>query len=391
MYKLQNFNNEQFLKHYWQQKPLVIKQGFKNFIDPVDEHLLAGLTEEDEVDSRIVSCDNQKWQVTHGPFDDINQHLLGAWSLLVQSVDHYLPEADQLMRAFDFIPYWRMDDLMVSYSNAQAGVGPHLDQYDVFIIQGKGTRRWQVGLPADFQKTQPHCDLSQITGFEPVIDEVLSAGDILYIPPNHPHNGVALEECLNYSVGFRAPTTQELLSSFADHAIDNNMLTNRYSDKEISTRQYSGEIKQQELAAFKAMLQDALQSDQLEQWLPNFMSQSKVLAQSHLVQDSVTPEQITEELKLGSVFVRAPGIKPVFIEQKAEQDVVQSDTFRFYIEGQQFSVVNSSVANNEAKLVKNFLCNPKFNDSVENNAYKRLFFTQLLSTLVNSGFWYIDE
>lgn len=382
MYQLQNVNIITFLQEYWQQKPLVIKQGFDNFSDPLDENLLAGLTEEESVDSRIVSVDKQKWQVAHGPYDDINQHCIGAWSLLVQSVDHYIPEADQLMRAFDFIPHWRMDDLMVSYSNAQAGVGPHLDQYDVFIIQGKGSRRWQVGLPAEFETIHPHCDLSQITEFDAVIDEVLTAGDILYIPANHPHNGVALEECLNYSVGFRAPSQQEILSSFADHAIDHNVLTQRYTDKALTKRQYSGEIKHQELADFRELLQKSLQSNHFEQWLASFMSQSKVLVEQELEdEDNFSPQQIAEELQQGATFIRAPGVKPVFVEQASESIT----EFNFYIEGQKFSVPCTS-----ATLVKNFLSNTEFTDSIKLNHHKCLFFTELLSTLVNSGYWYIS-
>ena len=114
---LNGFDIKDFLENYWQKKPLVIKQGFANFIDPLDENDLAGLSQELCIDSRIVSQTNNTWQVSHGPFEDVNEHCLGAWSLLVQSVDHFIPEADQLMRAFDFIPHWRMDDLMVSFSN----------------------------------------------------------------------------------------------------------------------------------------------------------------------------------------------------------------------------------------------------------------------------------
>ncbi|MGJ8680707.1 cupin domain-containing protein [Paraglaciecola sp.] len=381
MYTLNNLDIDIFLKEYWQQKPLVIKNGFRDFYDPVDEHELAGLTEEESVDSRIVSFNKNQWQVTHGPYEDINQHCVGAWSLLVQSVDHYIPEADELMRAFDFIPHWRMDDLMVSYSNAEAGVGPHLDQYDVFIIQGKGTRRWQVGLPSDFTKITPHADLSQISGFEPAIDQVLSAGDVLYIPANHPHNGVALEECLNYSVGFRAPSQQEMMSSFADYAIDQNILNNRYQDQALSKRKFSGEIKQQEIANFQQLLHNALQTDHFSNWLVNYMSQSKVLAETHDSEENYTDNEISLLLKEGNCFVRAPGIKPVFIQQ----DLNRLSTFEFFIEGQKFSVPSK-----HADFVKNFLYSANFVDSSENNLHECLFFTQLLSTLVNSGYWYLD-
>lgn len=383
MYSLNNIDIKQFLSQYWQKKPLVIKQGFADFIDPLDENDLAGLSQEPSVDSRIVSKTLESWQVSHGPFEDINQYCLGAWSLLVQSVDHFIPEADELMRAFDFIPHWRMDDLMVSFSNKQAGVGPHLDQYDVFIIQGKGSRRWQVGLPGNFESVRPHKDLSQITGFEPVINQVLLPGDIIYIPANHPHNGEALEECLNYSVGFRAPSQQEMLSSLADYAIDNELFNERYTDKEVVLRDFSGEIKLQEVARFRLMLQQLLETDQFSNWTAQFLSQS-VEKQEFEEQDiqQFTDQEIAEKLKTGVQFFRSPGIKAVFVEQQSSS--IQE--FIFYIQGEAFSVPLE-----DKELVIDFLNCPIFHLKNANVYQSSMFFTQLVTTLVNSGYWYPDD
>lgn len=383
MYSLNNIDIKQFLKQYWQKKPLVIKQGFIDFVDPLDENDLAGLSQEPSVDSRVVSNSQETWQVSHGPFDDINAYCTGAWSLLVQSVDHFMPEADELMRAFNFIPHWRMDDLMVSYSNSNAGVGPHLDQYDVFIIQGKGSRRWQVGLPGNFESIRPHKDLSQITGFEPVIDEVLMPGDIIYIPANHPHNGTALEECLNYSVGFRAPSQQEMLSSFADFAIDNNLFNKRYTDKEILAREFSGEIKQQEIVRFREMLQQLLETDQFSNWTTQFLSQGGQKQQYDEPDNtSFSPQEIDEKLKAGEQFFRSPGIKGVFAEQQASN--IQD--FTFYIQGEAFSVPLA-----DKDLVTNFLNQPSFCLQDTNLDESSMFFTQLVTTMVNSGYWYPED
>jgi 50S ribosomal protein L16 3-hydroxylase len=383
MYSLNNFDIKQFLNQYWQQKPLIIKQGFANFIDPLDEHELAGLSQETYIDSRIVSQTDKTWQVSHGPFEDINTYCSGAWSLLVQSVDNFIPEADQLMRAFDFIPHWRMDDLMVSFSNKNAGVGPHLDQYDVFIIQGKGSRRWQVGLPGDFDSISAHKDLSQITGFDPIIDQVLMPGDIIYIPANHPHNGVALEECLNYSVGFRAPSQQEMLSSLADYAIDNNLFNERYTDKEIITRNFSGEIKLQEIARFKQMFQQLLETDHFSTWTAQFLSQS-VEKQAFDEQDiqKFSHQEIAEMLNTTVKFVRCPGIKAVFVEQQSPN--IQD--FTFYIQGEVFSVPLAG-----KDLVTDFLNCPVFNPQNTNSDVNSMFFTQFVTTMVNTGYWYPDD
>lgn len=380
MYQLNQFDKETFLKEYWQKKPLLIKQGFPDFADPLTEHELAGLAQEGDVDSRIVSFHQEQWQVTHGPFEDINAACTGAWSLLVQSVDHFSSEADQLMRAFDFIPHWRMDDLMVSYSNRGAGVGAHIDQYDVFIIQGKGSRHWQVGLPGKFESMKPHKDLNQISPFSPIIDEVLHPGDIVYIPPNHPHNGQALEACLNYSVGFRAPSAQQMLSSFTDYAIDNNILSQLYQDGQMDSRDFSGEIKQQEAQRLQAFLQQALQSDHFLNWLPSFMSQSLDIQEDEIHDSSdYTHQDILERLSSGATFCRTPGIKPVFIEKHMDKDQL----FSFFIEGTEYSVPQIGT-----ELVKKFLNMHSFDKNVENNCHNCLFFTQLLTTLVNSGYWY---
>jgi 50S ribosomal protein L16 3-hydroxylase len=385
MYSQNNIDIKKFLSQYWQKKPVVIKQGFDNFIDPLDEHDLAGLSQEPSIDSRIVSHTDNGWQVSHGPFEDVNSFCLGAWSLLVQSVDHFIPEADELMRAFDFIPHWRMDDLMVSFSNNDAGVGPHLDQYDVFIIQGKGSRRWQVGLPGDFDTINIHKDLSQISGFEPIIDQVLETGDIIYIPANHPHNGVALEECLNYSVGFRAPSQQEMLSSLADFAIDNNLFTERYTDEEIAPREFSGEIKQQEVARFKHMLQQLLETEQFSNWTAQFLSQGgdkqDFDKQYFDEQDmhNFSHQDIDAKLKAGEQFVRYPGIKAVFVEQQP----THIEDFMFYLQGEPYSVPLK-----DKDLVIDFLNRAVF--SLENNNLDQssMFFTQLVTTMVNSGYWY---
>ena len=385
MYQLTNFDPSYFLENYWQKKPIILKGVFQDFVDPIDENELAGLSEEDQVDSRIVSCQNSTWQVNHGPFEDINEHCIGAWSLLVQAVDHFLPEADQLMRAFDFIPIWRMDDLMVSFSNKGAGVGPHLDQYDVFIIQGKGSRRWQVGLPGDFDVNNPHKDLSQISAFEPIIDQVLLPGDVIYIPANHPHNGVALEECLNYSVGFRGPSQQEMLSSLADFAIDNNLFNERYKDDALVPRDLSGEIKQQEVEKFKYMLQQVLETDQFSDWTAQFLSQGGEKQQPD-EQDiqNFSLHDIDDKLKRGVLFVRCPGVKAVFVEQQTHN----IQYFTFYIQGEAFSVPLEG-----RDLVTEFLNHPFFqlqNTDSDSNQVS-MYFSQLVATLVNTGYWYPDD
>lgn len=379
-YVLNNFDKTQFLQTHWQKKPVVLRQAFANFSDPLDEHELAGLAEDHEIDARVVSCHDGTWSVTHGPIDDFDEVCTGAWSLLVQSVDHQIPCANALMAAFDFIPHWRMDDLMVSFSNQGAGVGAHIDQYDVFIIQGKGSRRWQVGSPGDYSEHFPHPDLRQIEDFDPLIDEVLLPGDVIYIPPGYPHKGVALEECLNYSVGFRAPSQQEMLSSLADFAIDKGLFNLRYKDNNLSQREFSAEIKQQELSAFKDMFRQLVDSTHFTTWLGHYMSQSQEEgAFDDPDTDTFEAQQIIEMLNSGVCFVRQLGLKPVFIE---DQNQTGQD-FTFYLEGQSFTAPAPAEA-----LVKSFLNSAQWCNKVDTSDQSSVFFIRTVTTMVNAGYWY---
>ncbi len=212
-----------FLERHWQKRPVVLKRGFTNFIDPLSPDELAGLAMESEIDSRLVSHQDGKWQVSHGPFESYDHLGESNWSLLVQAVNHWHEPTAALMRPFRALPDWRIDDLMISFSVPGGGVGPHLDQYDVFIIQGTGRRRWRVGEKLQMRQHCPHPDLLQVDPFEAIIDEELEPGDILYIPPGFPHEGYALENAMNYSVGFRAPNSRELISGFADYVLQREL------------------------------------------------------------------------------------------------------------------------------------------------------------------------
>jgi 50S ribosomal protein L16 3-hydroxylase len=380
MQQLQHFDMQDFLHHYWQQRPLLIKQGFSHFVDPIDENELAGLALEEHIDSRLVSFHRNRWQVTQGPFADVNALCKGKWSLLVQGVDQHCPTADELMQAFNFLPNWRMTDLLVSFSSPGSGVGPHIDQYDVFIIQGKGSRRWQVGLPGDYNESRPHPNLKQISAFEAVIDVEMQSGDILYIPPHHPHNGVASTYCLNYSVGFRAPNPQEMLASLADYAAEKQIFSERYSDPQIPTRLLASEIKLQEIQAIQQSLQDVLHSSHFTHWLGKFLSESNgLVTESELSSERYREAEIREMLLDDVVFIREAAVRPIFFE---EQDTDLTE-FNFYIGGQSFSVARASHT-----LVKNFLNRQEFHLEDKKDQQNCLFFTQLLTKLVSAGYWY---
>lgn len=199
MYQL-NFDFDAFLKTYWQKKPTVIRKGFDNFEDALTPDELAGLAMEEEVDSRLVIQKDGQWLVSHGPFDSFDELPDTGSQLIVQASNHWHPGPQALAEPFRILPGWLFDDVMICYSLPGGGVGPHIDQYDVFIIQGSGRRHWRVGDLGNYEEANLHTGLRQITGFDAIIDTVLEPGDILYIPPGFPHEGTSLEESMSFSV-----------------------------------------------------------------------------------------------------------------------------------------------------------------------------------------------
>lgn len=259
-------SQQDFLENYWQKKPVVLKNALPNLPELTDENELAGLAMEEFIDSRIVENNDGQWQVSHGPFQDFSRWQDGQWSLLVQGVDAYLPDVKRLLDTVHFIPKWRVDDVMVSFSMPGAGVGLHLDQYDVFIVQGKGKRRWQAGAVDKGQcQEQIAKDLLQVSDpsrFAPIVDEVLECGDIIYVPPFSAHKGETIEPCINYSIGFRAPSQQELLWLFADHLIENDKALTRFQSSTIPTAN-SEFLPEADIKDMHALLLDAVKDEKV--------------------------------------------------------------------------------------------------------------------------------
>ncbi len=244
--KLGHLTVDKFLHDYWQQRPVVLKSALPDFQDLLSPEELAGLALDEDVESRIIQYlpEQSRWAFYPGPQkEDTFLNLPEShWTLLVQSLDYHLPEAAELMNQFNFIPGWRREDLMVSYAAAHGGVGPHVDQYDVFLIQGMGRRHWRVGsVDTTTQDYFPHPLLRQVAPFESVLDATLEQGDILYIPPGAPHDGTALEACLTYSVGFRAPSKPMILERLIDQlAQQDETAAPRYKDTD-PTKEFQSE------------------------------------------------------------------------------------------------------------------------------------------------------
>lgn len=280
--QVSKFQPDRFLRDYWQKKPLLIKNPWASWTNPLEPDELAGLACEDGIESRLITQADGALALEHGPFAETRfGELEGApWTLLVQAVDHHVPEVSALLDSFRFIPNWRIDDVMVSYAVDQGGVGPHFDQYDVFLIQGLGKRRWQVGAPCD-DRTEllPHDDLRLLASFEATQEWVLEPGDILYVPPGIPHNGIAIgDDCMTYSIGFRAPSRDELVVQWTEHLLDQSESDLHYADPDLALQDNPGEIAPEALAGLHAMITEKLQDRQaFARWFGQYNSMPKNL------------------------------------------------------------------------------------------------------------------
>lgn len=246
----------QFLRDYWQKKPLLVRRAIPELEHWLDPDGLFALAARDEVESRLVRQQGTRWHLEHGPFPATQRQRLPRrnWSLLVQGVNLWLEAGDRLLDRFNFIPYARLDDLMVSFAPAGGGVGPHFDSYDVFLIQGLGRRRWEISGQRDLDLVED-APLRILQRFR--VDEswVLEPGDLLYLPPQYAHNGVALSDCMTWSVGFRAPHGDELAGQFLAYLQDHlNLPAQRYADPDLRPARHPGRIPDAMQAGLRAML-----------------------------------------------------------------------------------------------------------------------------------------
>lgn len=232
----------QFLAEYWQKKPLLVRQAFPGFTGLLGRDEMLDLAGREDVESRFVSQAGGRWTIEHGPFAAAKlRRTKKPWTVLVQGLNLLLPAADRFLRRFAFVPYARLDDLMVSYATDGGGVGPHFDSYDVFLVQGLGRRRWRIGNQKD-QTLIDGLPLRILKQFRPVHDWVLEPGDLLYLPPEWAHDGVAVGECMTYSAGFRAIPAQDLAEQFLVFLQDRLALPGRYRDPELAPQRHPAEI-----------------------------------------------------------------------------------------------------------------------------------------------------
>ncbi len=307
----EGLNESLFLEQYWQQKPLLIQGAFNNFTNPIDPDELAGLSCEEDANSRYIEhTGNNEWRLCTGPmtddfFNDVTGH---EWSLLVSDVEKLLPEFRQYLAPFRFLPDWRIDDLMISYAPVGGSVGAHVDQYDVFLLQADGIREWQIentqrkGVQASVSNT-----IAILGDFEADATWQLQPGDMLYLPPQYAHHGIAIEEpCMTWSIGFRAPSVDEILPELVNYLLETEDAEQRFTDPKRLLTNTPGLINKDDLSSLRSMLRGALEKDDdtLNQWIGRFVTEPKELQEpiDETTEAAPSVEFILGELKAGATL-----------------------------------------------------------------------------------------
>ena len=272
----------EFLKQHWQKRPLLIRGAFPpDLHPPLSAAELAGLACEEGVESRLVEQTRKApgWRLRIGPFlhKDFTKLPKSRWTLLVQDVDKHVPAVARYLEPFRFIPSWRIDDVMISYAADRGSVGPHVDAYDVFLLQVEGMRRWDISAQPQPEHHAPGLDLRQVKPFTPEESWLLRPGDMLYLPPGVAHHGVAFGECMTYSIGFRAPSRKEMLADFAALLMEGADAAAHYADPDLLPATNPGEIPLEARARARQMLRQQLRptDEELDVWFGRFMTEPK--------------------------------------------------------------------------------------------------------------------
>jgi 50S ribosomal protein L16 3-hydroxylase len=309
-----------FLDTYWQTRPLMVRDALPDFRSPLSPEELAGLACEEDVESRLILEESgaHPWELRHGPFasEDFLDLPESHWTLLVQEVDRLIPEVGALLDHFRFLPDWRIDDIMVSYAPTHGTVGPHIDNYDVFLLQGAGHRRWQIGTePVADEEIVPDLDVRILADFEPEAEFVLGPGDLLYLPPRVAHHGVATDDqCMTYSVGFRAPRHQDLAANFLQHAIETLDSDARYSDPDLAPVDHPGEIHEEARRKVRRLLRELVRDDAVNRWLGQYLTQPGRGREAAPPEAPVTDDELTDTLRAGHGLRPGPVARLAFIE-----------------------------------------------------------------------------
>ncbi len=384
---LGNIDTATFLKEYWQKKPLLIRNAFPDFTPPIDPDEIAGLACDEEVESRLIfeEQEGKPWQLLHGPFNDETFEKLPNenWTLLVQALDQWVPEAADLLEAFTFIPRWRLDDIMVSFAPKGGSVGPHFDYYDVFLIQGMGQRKWQVGPKSHSDsKLLKGTPLKILADMEVTEEWILNPGDMLYLPPMYAHNGVALDDCMTFSVGFRAPSESDILLDFTEHLSSQLHEQQRYTDIDpADASQQPALINDSAVDVIHSLITQHLNSkEQIKHWLASHMTQSKYPQLHEALEEPLEWQDIQALFQPESQMVKNETSRWAYFKQNG--------MFHLVINGQEYPISQS----NDCKKLATLLANKRRTPIADLNEFlTKKDCQELLLNLINENHIYFEE
>lgn len=379
---------DEFLSEYWQKKPLLIRQAIPGYESPVMPDELAGLACHDAVESRIVLEKDRlaPWTVLHGPFfeSDFNTLPTSHWTLLIQECNTHIPELALLLDKFNFIPNWRIDDIMVSYAVKDGSVGPHTDQYDVFLLQARGSRHWYINTNLGLDATcLEDTELRILQDFDSEQDWVLEPGDMLYLPPGVAHHGIALDECMTISVGFRAPDYYSLLSSFIDDqyaSIADAFSIPRFQDPDLQAQHSCGEITHHSLQKITEVIQShANDPEQIKHWFGRYITESKSDLDWQHPETEYTIESLQESCAYQQTIYRLEDARFAYIK-------INSNTTLMFINGEEY------VLKSNARILAPIICDQRripVSDLIDIINVPET--CEMLVVLFNKGYLYFDE
>ena len=341
---LGNMTPEDFLTEYWQKKPLLIRNALPNYSSPITADELAGLACEEEVESRLVleKGGKQPWELRCGPFDESEFCSLpeSHWTLLIQEANKHLPQLSDLLAQFNFIPTWWFDDIMISYAPDKGTVGPHYDQYDVFLLQVEGKKSWKISthsIQAD--NYLDNTELRIMENFEAEQEWILEPGDMLYLPPGVAHHGIAIGDSVTFSIGYRALSQNEMLSSFIDFTLEQVETQHYYRDPSLGLQKHPGEINAQTIDHITELLKNIpFDQQSIGRWFAQYTTEpSNNVPLVTPADPYYSAAQCLQQFKTTEILLRNEHCRFNFIRSNSQE-------IQLFIDGQHFPL-NSHQSN----------------------------------------------
>lgn len=381
--KLGDITVDDFLSNYWQKKPVLLRGVFDNWSDPVTAEELAGLACEPLANTRLVESTENGPKLTYGPLSEETFKTLSKdqWSFLIQEVDHWIPEVAELRKRFRFIPDWRIDDVMVSYSEKGGGVGAHVDSYDVFLIQGSGSRLWQIE-----EKTHPskemtdHNGLMLLDNFQATQEWELGPGDVLYLPPHIPHNGRSQDSCLTFSIGFLSPSIEDIVR-YVDADLSALDPDKRYKDPDICQQPHPAEITESAIKnAQKLCAPLQFSAEEIPHWFGRLVTEKKRPDESNDIdaQGYFSVEEFTETWKEATTLIKNEDSRLAFYKG-------DKTNLLFFVNGLEYMLPH--------QLVEDIIFLTEQNE-ISTHAFtpdeSKTYLWKLLTDLVNEGIFCLE-